>query len=371
MLTFAHFYDRLNVQRGEEMKAKVTIQDIADALGISRNTVSKAINNSEGIAAATRDRILEKAVEMGYKQFSYVQAMTESGRDMPQKEAPAPGSAGEIGLLTSFQFGGSHYAVTMLDRLRQELGLFGFTIDPYYVNPQELKQLQLPYPLPKKELRALICIEMFDWAYNEMLCDLDLPVLFVDGPSIRCVRKLRADQLLMDNSTDLRRFITALLRQGKTRIGFIGNIDHCQSFFERYMALRSGLLLAGVAFDEALHINNNHPIDVYHAISTMEQLPDLFICANDYIAIDAIRILKKLGKSVPEDVMICGFDDTAESRLVKPALTTVHIHTQIMAYTAAQMLISRIREPSLDFRRVYTQTDLMLRDSAPLADESL
>ena len=54
------------------MKKKVTIQDIADALGISRNTVSKAINNTEGLADATRERILQKAMEMGYKQFSYL-----------------------------------------------------------------------------------------------------------------------------------------------------------------------------------------------------------------------------------------------------------------------------------------------------------
>ena len=60
------------------MKKKVTIQDIADALDISRNTVSKAINNSEGLADATRDRILRKAVEMGYKQFSYVSTFSDN-----------------------------------------------------------------------------------------------------------------------------------------------------------------------------------------------------------------------------------------------------------------------------------------------------
>ena len=48
---------------------RVTIQDIADALGVSRNTVSKAINNSDGLAEATREKILQKAVEMGYKQI--------------------------------------------------------------------------------------------------------------------------------------------------------------------------------------------------------------------------------------------------------------------------------------------------------------
>ena len=54
------------------MADRVTIQDIADALGVSRNTVSKAINNTGLLADATRERVLKKAVEMGYKQFSYV-----------------------------------------------------------------------------------------------------------------------------------------------------------------------------------------------------------------------------------------------------------------------------------------------------------
>ena len=51
------------------MASKVTIQDIADALGLSRNTVSKAINNTGVLADATRDRIPAKAVEMGYNSF--------------------------------------------------------------------------------------------------------------------------------------------------------------------------------------------------------------------------------------------------------------------------------------------------------------
>ena len=48
------------------MASKVTIQDIADALGVSRNTVSKAINNTGTLADATRDKVIHKAIEMGY-----------------------------------------------------------------------------------------------------------------------------------------------------------------------------------------------------------------------------------------------------------------------------------------------------------------
>ena len=68
---------------------KVTIQDIADALGISRNTVSKAINNADGLADATREKILKKAVEMEYKQFSYVAALsggTSTSAALPEAE---------------------------------------------------------------------------------------------------------------------------------------------------------------------------------------------------------------------------------------------------------------------------------------------
>ena len=54
------------------MSTKVTIQDIANELQLSRNTVSKAINNTGVLADATREKILRKAAEMGYKQFSYL-----------------------------------------------------------------------------------------------------------------------------------------------------------------------------------------------------------------------------------------------------------------------------------------------------------
>ena len=59
------------------MATKVTIQDIANELQLSRNTVSKAINNTGVLADATREKILRKAAEMGYKQFAYLPLFQE------------------------------------------------------------------------------------------------------------------------------------------------------------------------------------------------------------------------------------------------------------------------------------------------------
>ena len=349
------------------MAAKVTIQDIAEALEISRNTVSKALNNSDGIAAATRDRILAKAAEMGYKQFSYMQALTNLGQE--QQEKPLlPGSSGEIALLSTLQFNDSHFAVTMIDRLRHELAQFGYSLVTYHVGYDQIEARQLPYPLPKENTKAFICFEMFDWDYCDMLCALNMPLLFVDGPSKRFGRRLQADQICMDNLSELSRLVADMVSRGKKKFGFVGDVNHCQSFSERYVALYSTMVLTGLPHNDAFVIMENHPIEVYYALSSMPELPDLFLCANDDIAIDVIRILKKLGKSVPEDVMVCGFDDSMESRLMTPSLTTVHIHTQVMAFSAAQLLISRIQNPTLDFRTVYTQTDLVLRDSTRITE---
>ena len=65
------------------MAGRVTIQNIADALGVSRNTVSKALNNTGVLAESTRERILKKAVEMGYKQLSYFCILTMNTYPFP------------------------------------------------------------------------------------------------------------------------------------------------------------------------------------------------------------------------------------------------------------------------------------------------
>lgn len=343
---------------------KVTIQDIADALGISRNTVSKAINNSDGLAEATREKILQKAVEMGYKQFSYVASLSGStprpaSADPAQPAAPA----GEIALFTTnFSMLSNHFAVPMLDRFKQELSQLGYTLNVYKVDQENLAQLTLPVGFTLEQASAVMCIEMFDRTYDEMVCGLGLPVLFVDGPNKRFGDSLPADQLYMDSTTGITKLVNDMLRKGKRRIGFIGDYEHCQSFFERYVAFRSAMALAGVPVDEAFCIKSN-TADMDAPLAALPELPDLFICANDFIAVDTMQSLRKLGKSVPGDILLCGFDDAPESRIMTPALTTVHIHSQIMAFTAINLLQTRMKEPSLDYRTVYTATELIYRDS--------
>ncbi len=336
---------------------KITIQDIADELGISRNTVSKAINNADGLAETTRERILQKAAEMGYKQFSYI---TVHSGGAPKQER---NEKGEIALLLGCVIPAAHYAAMMLDKLKKELPKWGYNLNAYRVEQENYLYGTLPLAFDPKRISAIICVEMFDRAYDEMICSLGLPVLFVDGPNKHGGFDLPADQLYMDNSTAITRFVNDMLARGRRRIGYIGDYERCQSLFERYTAFRYAMLIADVPVEERFCIKADAREELESALSAVTDFPEVFVCAHDLIAAEAIYVLRKLGLSVPGDVLVCGFDNSPNSRIMTPTLTTVHIHTNVMALSAIQLLLSRIDEPNLDYRTVHTETKLIYRDS--------
>ena len=347
------------------MNRKVTIQDIADALGISRNTVSKAINNSDGIADATRERIIQKAVEMGYKQFSYVSSVLAMKQEEETQKKTIPGSAGEIALFTPSYLPNNHFASLFLDRVYEEIARMGYTLIVHRVSAENCRKLKLPKTFRPEKSTAILCVEIFDADYSDMLCALGLPILFVDGPARHGLRSVQADMLMMDNISEISRFVNDKIHEGLTRIGFIGDYDHCKSFGERYIAFRTAMMNAGVPVSEKfiIHTPNRNYDLLGDALDALDEMPDIFICANDFVAIDAMQLLAQKDRTLLKKVRFLGFDDSHESRIFYPALSTVHIHSQSMAFSALHLLMTRIKEPSMDFRTIYVATDLVLRDS--------
>ncbi len=353
------------------MANRVTIQDIADALGISRNTVSKAINNTGVLADATREKILKKAAEMGYKQFSYFTAA-----DLNKTELFTSGSpkSGEIALFTTVFWGKSYFISTIVDTFQKELALSGYSLTIHRILDQEIEGLKLPCSFDPKKTSGIICFEMFDYQYCQMICGLGIPLLFVDAPASCLNSPLRADRLLPDNQSDIGAFVKEMVRRNRKRIGFVGEYLHCQSFFERYMGYRAAMVLSGLSpLEKDCILGNKQGVRnpgsqdyqeyLTSRLENMEDLPQVFICANDFVAVDFLQALKKMKISVPGDLYLCGFDDASESRMVSPSLTTIHIHSETMGYCALDLLLSRIRQPTLNFRTVHTETRLIYRES--------
>ena len=354
------------------MADRVTIQDIADALGLSRNTVSKAINNTGVLADATKEKILQKAMEMGYKTFSYANSMTDlrfpsAGSSFYKINPSDPRK--EIALFTGLFLDNSHFASTMLDKFQYELSLLGYSLTIHRVVQDNFENLTPPLSFRQESTAAIICVELFQYPYCKMLCELGLPLLLVDSPIRAYALPLPADVLLMENTSAIHQIVKSAGQNGIRKIGFIGQPTHCRSFLERFMAFRQAMYLYSLPLDESYCLTEVHAHgDEYirylkKRILEMKDLPELFICANDFVAIDTLTILRDMGISCPEDILLTGFDDSPESKVITPPLTTCHIHSQIMGSSAAHMLISRIRQPHLNYRTMHTETSLIYRAS--------
>ena len=351
------------------MNTRVTIQDIADALNLSRNTVSKAINNTGTIADSTRDLVLNKAAEMGYKQFSYIDIKSKKIKDDKNSDM-----ALELAFITTSRLDSAHFGSTMIDKIQQELSEIGCSLAIYRVLSSEIEECRLPGSLNIDRISGIFCAEMFNTSYCRMLASLNIPVLFIDSPCIIGEEPLKSDILLMDNESYSYSLIKDLKKNGYTRAGFVGDIFHCRSFYERYTSFRNALDYYGLEYNKDYSLtetegrayglrNVNYQEYILESLKDMKELPDIFVCANDFVAFDLLRAFRALHISAPDDVMICGFDDSQESAIVMPALSTVHIHSQLMGHEAVELLISRIKEPSLNCRIIHTETNLIYRES--------
>lgn len=340
---------------------KITVQDIADELGISRNTVSKALNNTGTLADATKSKIIQKAIEMGYKQFAYVNNTSLFSSNVSVNK--------EIALLTRSMPNTSHFGSHLLSGFEEIISTQGYRLSMYVIRDNELNSSSLPFNLNLESVDGIICIEMFDKNYSELICKLGIPTLFIDSPSNHDSSPVNADILLMENYHSIYNITKTLINNNKTNIGFIGDIYHCESFYERWKGYCSALLDLKIPFDinNSILENDKEPYGdpewLGNRIMQIPVLPQAFICANDFVAINVIKALKYKNISVPNDILICGFDDFMESKIIEPHLTTVSIPSYEMGDIAANLLLSRIDNPSIPFRTMHVRTSVKFRES--------
>lgn len=356
-------------------KQRVLIQDIADSLHLSRTTVSKVLNGNKNVSEANRKRVLQKASELNYKQFSYI---SESLENDSEKAPVSKGNKtnGNIAFLFHKTPDRYHIVSSLLVTFEQEIRKDGYTLSFYSVECEDIEAGKLPSTFDVENIDAILCAELFDKNYSRLLCSLNKPVLFADSYSTITRDNLKADILLMESKDSLsemvRRIITA---NGFSKVGFVGAANHCLSFYERWSGFCSALLDCGLSLDKSSCILSEDDPKYFsrnwmiNHLKAMDPLPELFVCANDAIAIHLIHSLKELNISVPSDVMVTGFDNGCSSILPDPSLTTVDVNSADMGKMAARQLLSRISNPALPYSRLYLQTEILFRQSASISSK--
>ena len=335
---------------------RVTMQDIADACGLSRNTVSKVFNGRGPVPRGTRDLVLQKARELGY------------GTPVDEvQELPVP--VGNIALLTQSMPSSLHFGSAFKSAFTDQISRAGYTLKMYEISPEELKARRLPPHFVPEQTAGIVGIELFDKDYINMICHLGIPVVMADGPEDAGITLLECDYVTMENLASIMIVIKRLIDAGARKIGFVGDYHHCGSFRERYLGFRDSLRKYGLRFDEEICIRepDDSPYDdpdwLLSRIDRMPSLPDAFVCANDYLAFHLLRALKKRKIAVPEEVMVTGFDGADQSAFSDPPLTTVRIPSAEIGRIAANVLLFRIADPSIPFTWSRVRSTPVWRES--------
>jgi LacI family transcriptional regulator len=339
---------------------KVTIQDVAKELNLSRNTVAKALNNSDTVSYETRYVVIEKAYEMGYSKLSPVVLNEFKLRNKIDDTKT-------IVVLTRREI--SVFWNSIIMGISDELNKYGCKLQFNFISEQDEKNLTLPLDL-QAEVSGIIILSVFAIEYVDQIMKQNIPVVFLDAPSNLDSIAQYGDVIVCEGYNCTRKITTDLISQGLKKVGFIGDITYCKTINDRYQGYLSALHYGGLSKDDSI-IANYHTthkfyktVEVEKALNSFPSMPDAIVCANDDIALDVIRCLRGRGLTVPGDVAVTGYDNVEGMAQVEPFLTTVRVGNQRLGRRLVQQLMWRIQNPTFPKEVIFIGVEVIFRQSS-------
>ena len=342
---------------------KCTIQNIAEYLGLSRNTVSKALKGNPEVSENTRDLVVKTAQKMGYKNLGL------AGTNLPSAESS---SNGTILFLTKTYAPDSEFWTTVLRGIESVLSDAHYHLTISIMSDSELKQLNFPKIISDPFVKGIILVEISDRVVCNALAGFHLPVVSVDMPNVPFEELNGIDVVTMENKKHLKYLTEQLIKKGAKRFGFIGDLhspNAGRGFQERYDALCESLSAHQLSLDiescmlyETQEDFRNFQT-IVQKIQAISSLPDVFVCGNDWTAVQLIYALQFLGFRIPKDVSVIGFDNIPAASRISPALTTISTPKKYLGIAAAKQILERIQFPDSPHVFCEYETELIIRDS--------
>lgn len=337
------------------MNGSITIQDIADALQMSRNTVSKALNGKP-VPAKTRSAVISMAIEMGYKGYKMAAA---SEKKLGQKK---------ILLISSRLLLNINYYIYVLKGLEESLDGYDIELTQFNITNHSSFNKLKRY-LSANDADGILCIEFFDPDYIEDLLTLDRPLIFLDFPVVNKVFKGKYDIILPESQDAVKNFCLKMITEKHCRtFGFVGDHKHCRSFYERFSGMRDALFLSELPFDLSYSIlkDDSSSYDAAELIKNLKELanlPDCFVAANDSIAISLIEALKDMGINIPDEIKVVGFDNISAAKNTEPPLSTFNVNKGDLGKIIANIILERISDPMQANQIIHIFSKMIIRST--------
>jgi len=331
----------------------VTLKHIADALGVSAMTVSRALNNRSNVDEETREKVLEKAQSMGYTPNHVAKSLVSSktytiGVVIPEiTHAFFPEVVRGIEEVTN----NSDYQLFLTN-----------------TNEQFDREKNAIKTLRSKRVDGLLISSSQtedDVSYYKSLVDSGTKVVFFD----RCIEGIGASTVSVnDRESSLKITEHLINKHGYTKIAHLGgpHVSIGQKRLEGYLEalekydlpINDKWIIVGGFQEEAGYDAMEKLLDL-----PTEEFPEAVVSVNDPSAIGAVKAIEEAGLSIPDDIAIVGFTDDIRAPLLDVPLTTVHQPAYEVGKRAAQKLIRTIERDSETVENIVVPTTLKIRSS--------
>ncbi|MEV5143213.1 LacI family DNA-binding transcriptional regulator [Streptomyces sp. NPDC052727] len=350
-----------------------TMADVARSAGVSVATVSHVLNGTRPVLPHTRQAVLDAVDALGYTPNTLARSLVTS-------------RTRSIGLAVSAI--SNPYFTEILQGVEAAALKAGYSLliaDPHDDPRHERKVAQL---LHERRVDGMIVAPSAD--PSDLVGYLRrhaVPTVFLDrlvdaratediapgdgaaaSPDTPCF-----DQVCAESAAPTALLVTHLAGLGHRRIALVAGLPGLSTTSERVSGYREGLAAAGLAHDKRLLVSGHSAsAGAERATADLLALPDpptALVTANNAMTIGALRALRRHGRSVPDDIALCCFDDFAWADLFSPRLTAIAQPSRELGARAVRVLLDRLGEPDRPARTVRLPCAFVHRTSCGCPEE--
>lgn len=334
-------------------QGRVKMADIAEAVGVSAMTVSRAFRPDGGINAATRATILQKAEELGYVFDATAANLRQSRTGFVAVTVPS---------IENANFSATVRALTQgLMRGNIQILLGNTEYDP------EMEERLIAQLMRRNPEAIVLTGAQHTDRTRTLLENAPIPVIeFWDLP-----QRPLGHVVGFSNAASVTGLVDHMLRAGRRRLAFLGGET---AFDPRGAQRRAGFVAALAAQGLEAHRlvpTGRAPVGMTEGAAGLDRLLDTYpevdgvICVSDLVAFGALAQCQRRGVAVPGDLAIAGFGNYEIGRVCEPPLTTIDVHAEEIGARTAEMVLALLDDPSPVPLRHVVQPDLILRRSTP------
>lgn len=336
-----------------DRNAPMNMKDIAQELGVSVATVSRALKDSPLISEEMRKTIQSFAHEHNFYPNAIGEALRHA-RVMPIRI---------IGVIVPELT--HYYFSSILTGIEEATFARGYNIMVSLSDEKYEREVRICENYHRSKVCGVIVSQAKDthnYDHYQKLIDAGIPLVFYD----RICTGVNASLVVVDDYMGAYNAVTHLIESGCQRIAFYGSPMQLQISKNRYNGYKDALLKHGMEVDEQIVRvcdNRSDAEIVTPEILALDHRPDAFFAVNDDTAIGILYTVKRAGFKVPDDISICGFTNGQRAIACDPMLTTVEQRGHVVGEEAAEILMDKVEgfSPLDKIEKRVVRTRLIIR----------